>query len=76
MVIITCLKFFLVLPNNQLSPGDGHWGDWTEWNHCPDNSYANAFKLRLMPYKGVFRDDSGLNSIELKCVNLNGDTTR
>ena len=66
----------LVISANQLSPGDGHWGDWTEWSHCPDNSYVNAFRLRIMPYRGVFKDDSGLNSIELKCKDVNGATSR
>ena len=70
------LYILLVLPKNELRPGDGHWGNWTEWSHCPDNSYAKAFKLRIMPYLGVFRDDSGLNSIELKCGNLSGETTK
>ena len=66
----------LVISANQLSPGDGHWGDWTKWSHCPDNSFVNAFRLRIMPYRGVFKDDSGLNSIELKCVDVNRNTTR
>ena len=70
------LYILLVLPMNELRPGDGHWGNWTEWSHCPDNSYVKAFKLRIMPYLGIFRDDSGLNSIELKCGNISGDTTR
>ena len=66
----------IVLAVNQLSPGDGYWGEWTDWSHCPNYSYAKAFKLRIPPHKGIFRDDSGLNSIELKCADINGHVTR
>ena len=59
-----------------LSPGDGHWGVWTEWNSCPESSYARGFRLRFEANQGTSYDDSGLNAIEMKCEDLRGNETR
>ena len=56
------LTFILVL-----SPGNGHWGTWTQWRYCPKNSFVQRTKLRIEAYQGIFADDSGLNAIELNC---------
>ena len=58
-----------------LSPGDGYWGDWSNWRDCSDSSYVNAFRLRIETYQGAQYDDSGLNSIHLKCEDLNENVT-
>ena len=59
-----------------LSPGDGHWGSWTEWNTCLDGSYAKGFRLRFERSQGNLYDDSGLNAVEIKCENMLGKETR
>ena len=59
-----------------MSPGDGHWGTWTEWKNCPRGSYATAFRLRFEPSQGKSGDDSGLNAVHLRCNSLNGSETR
>ena len=53
-----------------LSPGDGHWGTWTEWKNCPRGSYATAMRLRFERSQGKSRDDSGLNAVHLRCDSL------
>ena len=62
--------------NSVLRPGDGHWGTWTDWNSCPSKSYARSFRLRFEPNQGPLFDDSGLNSIQIKCVDSDGAETR
>ena len=53
-----------------LSPGDGHWGTWTEWKNCPRGSYATAMRLRFERSQGKSGDDSGLNAVHLRCNSL------
>ena len=65
MVYDICFLQLLVL-----SPGDGHWGTWTEWESCPRGSYARAFRLRFEPRQGKSGDDSGLNAVHLRCESV------
>ena len=65
-----CINCFVVL-----SPGDGPGGTWTVWESCTNGSYASEFRIRYLSHQGKWYDDSGLNSIELKCKNLHDDYT-
>jgi hypothetical protein len=43
-----------------------YWGDWGEVEHCPKGEQAIGFSLKTEREQGD-GDDSGLNSISLKC---------
>lgn len=48
-----------------------NWGDWGTSDFCPEGSYVNGFEIKIEDYqKGG--DDTGLNSVKLICINLNG----
>lgn len=71
------LLLLIVAANSEsvLSPGDGHWGKWTEWSMCLKSSYARGFRLRFEPKQGLTYDDSGLNAVQIKCEDLYGSET-
>jgi hypothetical protein len=48
------------------APDGGPWGEWGPWQHCPSNSYADAFRIRVQPPQGS-GDDTALNGIQLLC---------
>ena len=60
-----------------LQPGNGHWGEWYpsdgKWEMCPPHtSFVTGFRIRMESYQGTWKDDSALNSIELRCENMEG----
>ena len=55
-----------------LSPGDGHWGTWTQWSSCPKLSYARSVRFRFESKQGGAYDDSGLNAVQIKCEDIYG----
>ena len=69
-----------------LVPGDGtgrtdgdcghpinkEWDKWSKDQLCPEFSYANAFRLRVQPFKlCCFVDNNGLVNIQLQCTDTN-----
>ncbi|MDX2019358.1 MAG: RICIN domain-containing protein [Deltaproteobacteria bacterium] len=53
---------------------EGIWGDWSPMMYCPAGYYANGFRQRVEGEQGG-GDDTGLNAIELSCINLQGAST-
>ena len=60
-----------------------YWG----WEQCPDDSWVSAFRLRIQPENatrldtgrpdvGVVTVNTALNSIELRCTDIDGVQTR
>ena len=58
-----------------MHPGDGSGGTWLNMESCPQWSYARGLRVKIEGYQGKYRDDSGLNSIELICRNMSGIDT-
>jgi hypothetical protein len=49
------------------SPQVTNWGEWKEWEYCPQDSYVVGMQLKTEAYAGVFSDDSALNGIKFYC---------
>ncbi|XP_025029496.1 vitelline membrane outer layer protein 1-like [Python bivittatus] len=48
-------------------PNGGRWGVWAKAALCP-MGYANGFQLKVQPPQTIWADDTGLNSIRLRCT--------
>ncbi len=46
----------------------GIWGDWKNWQYCPEDSFATGYAMRVEPKQGK-GDDTAVNGIKLYCVN-------
>ncbi|ULT82000.1 hypothetical protein L3Y34_011751 [Caenorhabditis briggsae] len=55
------------------SPRTTNWGDWKNWEDCPDGTYAYAAKHKVEDPQGK-GDDTGLNAVALFCNPLNWAT--
>ena len=56
------------LEHNRYSNEDPKgWGKWQKEELCPENTYAYAYALKILPYQGGASDDSGLNGVKLYC---------
>jgi hypothetical protein len=52
----------------RIEPHPGFWGNWGEQDHCPQGTYATAFKLKVeSPQRGG--DDTAANSLAFRCGN-------
>ena len=62
-----------------LKPGEGYWGMWypkdDAWKSCPTLSFVSGFRIKIESNQGRTADDTGLNSIELKCKSTDGKET-
>lgn len=52
------------------SPRITNWGKWGGLEFCPQNSYVGGMNLKIQGKQGTWRDDSGLNAIQLQCVTM------
>merc|ERR1712013_345740 len=53
--------------------GQTSWGRMTHREFCPKSTYVVGFRLQVKVKMGLFKDDSALNGIQLKCAD--GSTT-
>ncbi len=51
----------------ETSAGTYDPGSWGTRLMCPEESFVVGYRLKVAPYQGFFRDDTGVNAIELKC---------
>jgi len=57
----------------QIQPvANSHWGEWGPESFCPDNSWAQGFKLKVESDQGDFGDDTALNGVKLLCYDSAG----
>ena len=72
-------KIISILNFSALKPGEGYWGMWhpkdDAWKSCPKSSFVTGFRIKVETNQGRTADDTGLNSIELKCQSTNGKET-
>ena len=47
------------------------YNTWSEWNMCPEASYAAQFNIRYE--EEVWPDTTALNSIKIKCFDDDGN---
>ncbi|XP_017572663.1 vitelline membrane outer layer protein 1-like [Pygocentrus nattereri] len=52
-----------------ITVGNGqYWGTWGNREMCPLGTYATGFSLKVESNQGIFRDDTALNGIALRCT--------
>eukprot|EP00775_Hariotina_reticulata_P012756 gene12756-12885_t len=51
------------------------WGSWSNFAQCPPNSWASGFNARVQSRQGIWRDDTALNAISIRCTNSSGAQT-
>lgn len=58
----------------RICPGDGHWGDFSDWKFCPPGTFAHGYQMRVEKAQGSKKkeDDTALNAIRLACVDRQG----
>ena len=61
-----------------VSPGDGHWGDWSDLVTCPKGTGIIGFKTRVEPNygNGIYAtegDDTALNDVMFQCSSIPGN---
>ena len=49
------------------SPQVTNWGEWKEWEYCPEGSYVVGMQLKTEGSQGMFHDDTALNGVKLYC---------
>ena len=54
--------------NTVIKPGDGYWGDWASWQHCPTGSWIVGFQTKVERNQGG-GDDTALNEVKFYCSN-------
>ena len=71
---ISDVIFILICPHQvQIQPvANSHWGEWGPESFCPDNSWAQGFKLKVESDQGDFGDDTALNGVKLLCYDSAG----
>ena len=54
----------------EVTPGDGHWGDWHGYRQCPKGQFMTGARVRIErnQHRG---DDTAMNGIRFKCSTLN-----
>lgn len=48
------------------SPNVTDWGEWGDWEYCPENTYVIGMRLKTEPTQGP-ADDTALNGISFMC---------
>ena len=56
-------------------PGDGYWGDWSKWVHCPNGTVITGFWTRVEARQGR-GDDSALQTVRFYCDKLSSSKGR
>jgi hypothetical protein len=54
-----------------ITVADGMWGTWKGIQLCPGNGFAMGYRQRVEPDQGS-GDDTGMNGLELDCMNTQG----
>jgi len=49
------------------SPQVSNFGDWGQWDRCPEGEYVVGFQLRTEAWLGPLLDDTALNGIYYYC---------
>ena len=56
-------------------PGDGYWGDWSKWVHCPNGTVITGFWTKVEARQGR-GDDSALQTVRFYCDKLSSSKGR
>ena len=51
-----------------INPHKGYWGEWTQYQNCPEGTYITGAMLKSEPHLlNLLLDDSAANNLKVKC---------
>ena len=71
IISLECLVHSLIMAvdiHTTYKMGKTRYGRMSHREFCPAATYVVGFRLQVLPRQGIFKDDSALNGIQLKCA--------